>query len=106
MKAVGLAAGKGVVVASTREEAYDAVHELKNNFGSASERIIVEEKLAGEEISVGLPLRFRFGTIFLPSTWLTFTLAPKNHPRPPRFFQSVQYILLKKSKIHVIGPVC
>ncbi|CAG0917256.1 unnamed protein product [Notodromas monacha] len=52
VKAVGLAAGKGVIVASTKEGAYEAVDELMANFGSASDRIIVEEKMSGEEVSL------------------------------------------------------
>lgn len=54
MKASGLAAGKGVVVANTREEACAAVDEIlgSKKYGSAGNTIVVEEKLSGEEISV------------------------------------------------------
>lgn len=54
MKASGLAAGKGVVVANTRDEACAAVDEIlgSKKYGSAGNTIVVEEKLAGEEISV------------------------------------------------------
>lgn len=54
VKASGLAAGKGVVVANTREEACAAVDEIlgSKKYGSAGNTIVVEEKLSGEEISV------------------------------------------------------
>lgn len=53
VKADGLAAGKGVVVAMTLEEACDAVDSMlvKNAFGSAGCRVIIEEYLEGEEAS-------------------------------------------------------
>lgn len=54
VKASGLAAGKGVIVASTKEEACLAVDEIlgTDKFGSAGNVVVIEEKLTGEEISV------------------------------------------------------
>jgi phosphoribosylamine--glycine ligase len=52
VKADGLAAGKGVVVAATLAEAYAAVDDaLGGRFGAAGAGIVVEEFLAGEEAS-------------------------------------------------------
>lgn len=53
IKADGLAAGKGVVVAMNLEEAHQAVDMMlsDNQFGDAGARIVIEEFLAGEEAS-------------------------------------------------------
>jgi len=53
VKADGLAAGKGVVVAMTLDEAHAAVDLMlsDNQFGDAGARIVIEEFLAGEEAS-------------------------------------------------------
>nr|XP_021402009.1 trifunctional purine biosynthetic protein adenosine-3 isoform X2 [Lonchura striata domestica] len=53
VKASGLAAGKGVIVASTKEQACKAVTEIMQDksFGTAGETVVVEERLEGEEIS-------------------------------------------------------
>jgi phosphoribosylamine--glycine ligase len=53
IKADGLAAGKGVVVAMTLQEAHDAADLMlfENGLGDAGARIVVEEFLAGEEAS-------------------------------------------------------
>jgi phosphoribosylamine--glycine ligase len=53
IKADGLAAGKGVVVAMTLEEAHAAAEDMltDNKLGDAGARIVVEEFLAGEEAS-------------------------------------------------------
>lgn len=54
IKADGLAAGKGVVVALTKEEAVEALQEMlvKSKFGGASTSVIMEEFLEGEEFSL------------------------------------------------------
>ncbi len=54
LKAAGLAAGKGVIVCATADEAQQALAHLTDNaaFGSAGETIVVEEFLEGEEASV------------------------------------------------------
>lgn len=53
VKADGLAAGKGVVVAQTTEEAVNAVRDMfSGGFGSAGERLVIEEFMDGEEASV------------------------------------------------------
>ena len=53
IKADGLAAGKGVIVAMTLQEAEDAVRDMLdgNKFGDAGHRVVVEEFLDGEEAS-------------------------------------------------------
>ena len=53
IKADGLAAGKGVVVAMTNQEAHDAVDMMlgDNKFGDAGARVVIEEFLTGEEAS-------------------------------------------------------
>ena len=53
IKADGLAAGKGVVVARTREEAEKALNDfmVQKSLGGAGNRVVVEECLAGEELS-------------------------------------------------------
>lgn len=53
VKADGLAAGKGVIVAMTEKEAIDAVRDMIGNqrFGESSSRVVIEEFLDGEEFS-------------------------------------------------------
>ena len=53
IKADGLAAGKGVVVAQTEDEAIAAVKDMleANRFGDAGHRVVIEECLVGEEAS-------------------------------------------------------
>jgi len=53
IKADGLAAGKGVVVANTVEEAHQAIDHMlvDNRMGEAGARVVIEEFLAGEEAS-------------------------------------------------------
>lgn len=67
LKADGLALGKGVLICQTKEEAIDGVKTLMldKQFGSAGDRIVVEEFLEGREVSV---LCFCDGTHILPMT--------------------------------------
>jgi len=53
IKADGLAAGKGVILAQTEDEAIDAVKDMLsgNSFGDAGARVVIEEFLNGEEAS-------------------------------------------------------
>lgn len=53
VKADGLAAGKGVIVAMTEQEAEDAIRDMLagNVFGAAGSRVVIEEFLDGEEAS-------------------------------------------------------
>lgn len=54
LKADGLAAGKGVLVCTSRSEAYDGVDRVMKQrvFGEAGNRLVVEEFFTGEEVSV------------------------------------------------------
>jgi phosphoribosylamine---glycine ligase len=54
IKADGLAAGKGVTVAMTIEEALDSLHQMMENgkFGEAGSKVVIEEFLQGEEFSL------------------------------------------------------
>lgn len=54
IKADGLAAGKGVVVAATEKDALDAINDIMNSgrVGSAGKKIVIEDYLQGVEISV------------------------------------------------------
>ena len=65
VKADGLAAGKGVMVCSTVQEATDALNEImeKKAFGEAGRKVVIEEKLEGEEASF---LAFVDGKTALP----------------------------------------
>ncbi|MCC5852697.1 MAG: phosphoribosylamine--glycine ligase [Alkalimonas sp.] len=53
IKADGLAAGKGVIIAQTEDEAYAAIDDMLagNKFGDAGSRVVIEEFLTGEEAS-------------------------------------------------------
>ena len=54
VKADGLAAGKGVTVCDTKDEAIAAVNEAMQEkaFGDAGNRVVIEERLAGQEVSI------------------------------------------------------
>ena len=65
IKADGLALGKGVIIAQTREEAIAAVETIMLNkkFGDSGSKIVVEEFLTGPEVSV---LSFTDGEVVVP----------------------------------------
>lgn len=54
VKADGLASGKGVIIATTREEAVVAIHSLmeEQSLGAAGSQVVIEEFLQGEEVSL------------------------------------------------------
>ncbi|MBO5453027.1 MAG: phosphoribosylamine--glycine ligase [Clostridia bacterium] len=65
IKADGLALGKGVIIAMTREEAFDAVKSIMEDkvFGKSGDNIVIEEFLTGPEVSV---LSFTDGKTVVP----------------------------------------
>ena len=65
IKADGLALGKGVIIAQTREEAVDAVTDMMANakFGKSGSTVVIEEFLTGPEVSV---LSFTDGNVVKP----------------------------------------
>ncbi|MEJ2738655.1 MAG: phosphoribosylamine--glycine ligase [Dehalococcoidia bacterium] len=65
IKANGLAAGKGVIIADSREKALESLSDIMNNriFGSAGDIIIVDEYLEGKEVSL---LAFTDGKTVIP----------------------------------------
>lgn len=65
IKADGLALGKGVIIAQTRDEAFDAVKSIMLNkqFGKSGDNIVIEEFLTGPEVSV---LAFTDGKVIKP----------------------------------------
>lgn len=65
IKADGLALGKGVIIAETREEARAAVRSMMEDkiFGASGARIVIEEFLTGPEVSV---LSFTDGNVVVP----------------------------------------
>ncbi len=74
VKADGLAAGKGVVVAMTEKEALEAIEEMMGDhkFGNAGARVVLEEYMEGEEASL---LAFTDGKTVVPM------LAAQDHKR-------------------------
>ncbi|KAI0554146.1 phosphoribosylamine--glycine ligase [Xylaria curta] len=54
IKASGLAAGKGVIIPTTKEEAHNALKDImqKGEFGSAGDEVVIEEFLTGDELSI------------------------------------------------------
>ena len=65
VKADGLALGKGVIIAETREQAIDAVRSIMEDkmFGESGSKIVIEEFLTGPEVSV---LSFTDGETVVP----------------------------------------
>ena len=65
VKADGLAAGKGVTVASSKEEAFKALSDIMEGriFGSAGDSVLIEECLTGREVSL---LAFTDGKTVIP----------------------------------------
>ena len=65
VKANGLALGKGVVIARTREQAVEAVQEMMSGqaFGTAGKTVVIEQFLTGPELTV---LAFTDGTTICP----------------------------------------
>ncbi len=65
IKADGLALGKGVIIAQTRQEAMDAVKSMMEDkvFGKSGDHIVIEEFLTGPEVSV---LAFTDGKVVKP----------------------------------------
>jgi len=65
IKADGLAAGKGVILAMTEKEALDAIDSImiKKDFGTAGNKVVIEELLRGEEASF---LAFTDGETVVP----------------------------------------
>ncbi len=65
IKADGLALGKGVIIAATREEARAAVRDMMANkvFGKSGDHVVIEEFLTGPEVSV---LSFTDGKVVKP----------------------------------------
>jgi phosphoribosylamine--glycine ligase len=74
VKADGLAAGKGVIVTNTPEEAHNAIDAImkQRQFGAAGDKVIIEERLSGVEASV---LAFVDGKTVVPM------LAAQDHKR-------------------------
>lgn len=74
VKASGIAAGKGVIVASTLEQAESAVDSMltENAFGAAGAEVLIEEFMTGEELSV---FALTDGTHVLPM------IAAQDHKR-------------------------
>lgn len=74
IKADGLAAGKGVIIAQNQEEAETAIKDIMGGkvFGSAGDKVVIEQFLTGVEASI---LSFTDGNIILP------LLSAKDHKK-------------------------
>jgi len=82
VKADGLAAGKGVVVAQTIAEAQEAIEQImvQQVFGQAGARVVIEEFLTGEEVSV---LAFTDGETVIPMVSSQDHKAAYDHDQGP-----------------------
>ncbi len=69
-KADGLCGGKGAIVCSTLQEAYDAVDDMmvKEKFGEAGKKILVQDRLYGKEASIMIVMDGEGNYIILPSS--------------------------------------
>jgi len=65
IKADGLALGKGVIIAESREDAKEAIHSImeERKFGDSGDQVVIEEFLTGPEVSV---LSFTDGKTLVP----------------------------------------
>ena len=54
IKASGLAAGKGVILPESKQEAFEALEQmmLESSFGSAGQTVVIEERMSGPEVSL------------------------------------------------------
>jgi phosphoribosylamine---glycine ligase len=112
IKADGLAAGKGVIIADTIDEALTAVSDImeKRNFGDAGNRVVIEECLIGKEVSL---LAFTDGDAVIPMVPACdykrvgdgdtgLNTGGMGSYSPPGFFGSV---MVKKVKQAILEPV-
>ncbi|MBD3180588.1 MAG: phosphoribosylamine--glycine ligase [Candidatus Latescibacteria bacterium] len=69
IKADGLAAGKGVIISHTVEDAKESVEQImeRREFGDAGKRVVIEEFLNGQEVSILAVFDGRDYRLFLPS---------------------------------------
>ncbi|OQA57580.1 MAG: Phosphoribosylamine--glycine ligase [Candidatus Omnitrophica bacterium ADurb.Bin277] len=82
IKADGLAAGKGVVICDTSEQSVTALSEImeKKVFGAAGDKVVIEKKLEGEELSV---LALTDGETILPLASARDHKRAYDHDRGP-----------------------
>ena len=68
IKADGLAQGKGVIIATTHEQAKQAIRDCMETevFGRAGKQVLIEQFLDGEELTI---MAFTDGKTIVPSEW-------------------------------------
>lgn len=83
IKADGLAAGKGVVVAKTQEEATEAVHAMlkENTLGDAGKKLVIEEYLTGNEVSILAAVSCNKDTIKMGKSTIKPFITARDHKR-------------------------